>query len=98
MAFTTNSLPDYLARLKQKHLFRRRRVLESAQGVEVTIDGRQMLAFCSNDYLGLASHPELRQAMIDGVNKYGVGTGASHLLGGHTAAHHALEGFFADQE
>ena len=91
MAFTTNSLPDYLARLKQKHLFRRRRVLESAQGVEVTIDGRQMLAFCSNDYLGLASHPELRQAMIDGVNKYGVGTGASHLLGGHTAAHHALE-------
>ena len=55
-----------------------------------------MLAFCSNDYLGLANHPILRQAMIDGVNKYGVGAGASHLLSGHTAAHHALEEELAD--
>jgi 8-amino-7-oxononanoate synthase len=91
MTLTTKSLPDYLDRLKQKHLFRRRRVLESPQGVEVVIDGRPMLAFCSNDYLGLANHPLLRQAMIDGVDKYGVGAGASHLLSGHTAAHHALE-------
>lgn len=91
MTLTTKSLPDYLDRLKQKRLFRRRRVLESPQGVEVVIDGRPMLAFCSNDYLGLANHPLLRQAMIDGVNKYGVGAGASHLLSGHTAAHHALE-------
>ena len=91
MTLTTKSLPDYLDRLKQKHLFRRRRVLESPQGVEVVVDGRPMLAFCSNDYLGLANHPLLRQAMIDGVNKYGVGAGASHLLSGHTAAHHALE-------
>jgi 8-amino-7-oxononanoate synthase len=50
-----------------------------------------MLAFCNNDYLGLANHPKLRQAMADGLNKYGVGAGASHLLSGHTAAHHALE-------
>jgi len=91
MALTTNSLPGYLDRLKQKHLLRKRRVLETAQGVEVGIDGRRMLAFCSNDYLGLANHPLLRQAMIDGVNRYGVGAGASHLLSGHTAAHHALE-------
>jgi 8-amino-7-oxononanoate synthase len=91
MALTTNSLSDYLAGLKQKHLFRRRRVLESPQGVDITVDGRPMLAFCSNDYLGLANHPVLQQAMIEGVNKYGAGAGASHLLSGHTAAHHALE-------
>ena len=91
MALTTNSLPGFLDDLKRQHLFRRRRVLESPQGVEITIDGRPMLAFCSNDYLGLANHPKLRQAMADGLNKYGVGAGASHLLSGHTAAHHALE-------
>jgi len=96
MALSTKSLPDYLGRLKQQHLFRRRRVLQSPQGVEVTVDGRPMLAFCSNDYLGLANHPLLRQAMIDGVNRYGVGAGASHLLSGHTAAHHALEEELAD--
>jgi len=91
MALTTKSLPDHLASLEQKHLFRRRRVLESPQGVEITVDGRSMLAFCSNDYLGLANHPDLRKAMIDGVKRYGVGAGASHLLSGHTTAHHALE-------
>jgi len=91
MALTTNSLPDLLAGLKRRHLFRRRRVLDSPQGVEITFDGRPMLGFCSNDYLGLANHPKLKQAMIDGVNRYGVGAGASHLLSGHTAAHHALE-------
>ena len=91
MALTTNSLPDFLAGLKRRHLFRRRRVLESPQGVEITVDSRPMLAFCSNDYLGLANHPKLKQAMIDGINRYGVGAGASHLLSGHTAAHHALE-------
>jgi len=91
MALTTNSLPVLLAGLKRQHLFRRRRVLESPQGVEITVDGRQMLGFCSNDYLGLANHPKLKQAMIDGVDRYGVGAGASHLLSGHTAAHHALE-------
>lgn len=90
------SLIPYLDGLKQKHLFRQRRVLESAQGVEVRIDGRDMLAFCSNDYLGLANHPVLKQAMLAGVEKYGVGAGASHLLSGHTAAHHALEEALAE--
>jgi len=85
------TLTPYLDDLKQKHLFRGRRVLESAQGVEVQIDGRAMLAFCSNDYLGLANHPALKEAMIKGVQQYGVGAGASHLLSGHTASHHALE-------
>jgi len=85
------SLTEYLEQLQQKHLYRRRRVLASPQGVEVLIDDRQMLAFCSNDYLGLANHPALKQAMIAGVEKYGVGAGASHLLSGHSAAHHALE-------
>jgi 8-amino-7-oxononanoate synthase len=87
----TRTLTPYLDDLRQKHLFRRRRVLESAQGVELEIDGRAMLGFCSNDYLGLANHPALREAMINGVQRYGVGAGASHLLSGHTASHHALE-------
>lgn len=90
------SLTAYLQELKRKHLYRRRRVLSSPQGVEVRVDGRQMLAFCSNDYLGLANHPALKQAMIAGVKKYGVGAGASHLLSGHSAAHHALEEELAD--
>lgn len=90
------SLTVYLQELQQKHRYRRRRVLASPQGVEVRIDGRQMLAFCSNDYLGLANHPDLKQAMIAGVEKYGVGAGASHLLSGHGAAHHALEEELAD--
>lgn len=66
-------------------------MLSSAQGVEIVVDKKRLLAFCSNDYLGLASHPDLRRAMIDGINRYGVGAGASHLLSGHSSAHHALE-------
>ena len=49
------------------------------------------LAFCSNDYLGLANHPRMTQAMMDGIQRYGVGSGASHLISGHSLAHHALE-------
>ena len=51
----------------------------------------QRLAFCSNDYLGLANHPELIEALIEGARRFGVGSGASHLISGHTVAHHQLE-------
>jgi len=91
MALTTNTLQAFLADLHRQHQFRTRRVLSSAQGVEIVVDKKRLLAFCSNDYLGLASHPDLRRAMIDGINRYGVGAGASHLLSGHSSAHHALE-------
>jgi 8-amino-7-oxononanoate synthase len=55
------------------------------------IEGQEYLAFCSNDYLGLANHPQLVAAACEGARLYGVGAGASHLISGHSAAHHALE-------
>ncbi len=57
----------------------------------MVIDGRKVIGFCSNDYLGLANHPDVRAALIKGVERYGVGSGAAHLVNGHTRAHHALE-------
>ena len=72
-------------------LLRQRRVLESAQGVHVASDGKPYLSFCSNDYLGLASHPQLIAALQVGAQQYGVGAGASHLVSGHHSAHHQLE-------
>ena len=55
------------------------------------IDGSSVIGFCSNDYLGLANHPAVKQAMIDAVEHYGVGSGAAHLVNGHSSAHHQLE-------
>ena len=80
-----------LAALEEQGLRRRRRVLESPQRAHVTVDGRDYVAFCSNDYLGLAADPELVAAAREGAERYGVGAGASHLVLGHTFAHHALE-------
>ncbi len=77
-------------------LLRQRRVLESAQGVRVTIDGKPYLSFCSNDYLGLANHPQLIVALQQGAQQYGVGAGASHLVSGHFKAHHDLEQALAE--
>jgi 8-amino-7-oxononanoate synthase len=85
------TLANDLAALEAQGLRRRRRVLQSAQRAHVTVDGRDYVAFCSNDYLGLAAHPELIEAAREGAARYGVGAGASHLVLGHTAAHHALE-------
>jgi len=72
-------------------LLRRRRVLESPQGVHVSVDGKPYLSFGSNDYLGLANHPQLISALQTGAQKHGVGSGASHLVSGHFAAHQQLE-------
>jgi 8-amino-7-oxononanoate synthase len=72
-------------------LYRRRQVLDGPQGVEVRIEGRSYLSFCSNDYLGLANHPEVLAAFRRGLDEYGAGSGAAHLISGHSRAHHALE-------
>jgi len=72
-------------------LLRRRHVLETPQDVRVSVDGLSYLSFCSNDYLGLANHPQLVVALQAGAQQYGVGAGASHLVSGHFAAHHQLE-------
>ena len=85
------ALASELAQLEQRGLARRRRVLETPQGARVTVDGREFVAFCSNDYLGLAAHPELIEAARQGAARFGVGAGASHLILGHATAHHELE-------
>jgi len=90
------NLHTELQQRKQDDLYRSRRVTESAQGAEIIVDGKKLLSFCSNDYLGLANHPDIRNAFIKGVEKYGVGSGAAHLVSGHSAAHHALEEELAD--
>ena len=89
-------LQDKLAALDGDHRRRRCPVLDSPQGPHVRIDGRDYLAFASNDYLGLANHPVLVAAARDGALRWGVGGGASHLVAGHSAAHAALEQALAD--
>ncbi|HUX62482.1 8-amino-7-oxononanoate synthase [Sulfuricella sp.] len=84
-------LADELKDLEAAGLRRHRRVLESPQGTRIVVDGRECLSFCSNDYLGLASHPALIGAAQSAVARYGVGAGASHLVSGHSALHHELE-------
>lgn len=90
------TLSEELALRRAKHLYRERHVLESPTGVEVQLDGESLLSFCSNDYLGLANHPRVTDAFRAGVDRYGVGAGASHLVSGHSRAHHALEEELAD--
>jgi len=85
------SLAPELERLRLEHLYRRRRVAKGPQGPVMVVDDRPMLAFCSNDYLGLANEPRIGEAMAAAVRRYGVGAGAAHLVTGHSAAHHALE-------
>src|SRR5438105_6320512 len=94
--YLVKSLEENLQLRRQSHLYREREILASAQGVEVTVDNKRLLAFCSNDYLGLANHPDVVRAMQDGAARYGAGAGASHLVSGHSAAHHALEEELAD--
>jgi 8-amino-7-oxononanoate synthase len=92
--------PDDLApeldRLRGAGLYRRRRVLGGPQQPRCLVDGRPMLSFCSNDYLGLANHPEVISALRQGAERWGVGSGAAHLVNGHSAAHQALEEELAD--
>lgn len=76
---------------RQNKLYRRRKILQSPQGAQVRVDGRACIGFSSNDYLGLANHPALITALKDTADKYGVGSGASHLVSGHSAIHQALE-------
>ncbi len=62
----------------------------------MTIDGHKVISFCSNDYLGLANHPRVKAAFIDGIERYGAGSGAAHLINGHSRAHHQLEEALAE--
>ena len=86
-----DSLEQELSQRKTAGLLRRRRLLESAQGAHIRVDEREVLSFCSNDYLGLANHPALIAAAKAAANDVGVGSGASHLITGHHRLHHELE-------
>jgi len=90
------SLERELQQLDAARLRRRRRVADTPCAPHVTVDGRPMLAFCSNDYLGLAAHPRLVEALAEGAARYGVGSGGSHLISGHSRAHVLLEERFAE--
>lgn len=85
------SFASELTALQQQNLYRRRRVVDGPQDVLLQLDGRQVVNFCSNDYLGLANHPEVIAAFKRGAERYGVGSGSAHLVCGHSQAHHALE-------
>lgn len=76
---------------KQASLYRRPRLVAGAQQPEMLVDGQRMIGFCSNDYLGLAADPRVARAFKDGVDQYGSGSGAAHLVTGHSTAHQALE-------
>ncbi len=91
-----SGLKDALTARKQQHLYRQRRLLESAQGVEVQVDGKHVHNFCSNDYLALANHPEVVAAFKQAADEFGVGSGSSHLVCGHSRLHHQLEDELAD--
>lgn len=86
-----NQLRAALTERRTAHLYRQRHILHSPAGPEVVVDGRRCLAFCSNDYLGLANHPEVVAAFKKAADEYGVGSGAAHLVYGHSREHHALE-------
>ena len=84
-------LRQELEKRKRLHRYRSRRIIKSPQQAEILIDDKNLISFCSNDYLGLANHPKIKQATIDAINKFGVGSGSAHLVSGHSVAHHQLE-------
>jgi 8-amino-7-oxononanoate synthase len=89
-------LATRLAERRAASLYRQRPLLDSPQGPLVRVDGRELLAFCSNDYLGLANHPQVIEAWRAGALRWGVGGGASHLVIGHSTPHHELEEALAE--
>ena len=80
-----------LADMERQGLRRHRRLLDSPQGVQVRVDGRNYLSFCSNDYLGLAADPRIAEAAVESIRHLGLGAGASHLVSGHHRIHDELE-------
>ena len=91
MKYDSSLLKTWLLERKKRSLYRTLNVLETPQQVRVKIDGRELLSFSSNDYLGLANHPSVIVAFKKAVDKYGVGSGSSHLVSGHFKEHESLE-------
>jgi 8-amino-7-oxononanoate synthase len=91
MATLLQRLDSRLAQRRAAELYRSRRTLQSPQQVRPAVDGRELLSFCSNDYLGLANHPAVIASFHAGLDQWGAGSGASHLVSGHSLPHHTLE-------
>lgn len=91
-----NELTASLAERKAAGRYRQNRLRVGEQGVHIHLGDKPILSFCSNDYLGLAAHPDIKQAFKEAVDKEGVGSGAAHLLTGHSYYHQALEEKLAD--
>ena len=96
MDVAQEKLKSDLAQRHADHLYRSRQTIDGPQGARIIIDGKKYLNFSSNDYLGLANHPDVVKALQQGAEKYGVGSGAAHLISGHSIAHHTLEEELAD--
>ena len=92
----SKELGESLAQRRRDGLYRQRQILESAQGVNVALNGRCYLNFSSNDYLGLANHPQVVEAFSKAAKQFGVGSGASHLVVGHQRPHAELEEYIAE--
>jgi 8-amino-7-oxononanoate synthase len=86
-----SELQQRLEELERQNLFRKLRRVSSPQGTRITVDGRDLLNFSSNDYLGLATHPKLKAAAIEATERFGTGSGASRLISGSLEPHHLLE-------
>ncbi|MHB8958755.1 MAG: glycine C-acetyltransferase [Candidatus Limnocylindrales bacterium] len=84
-------LGDELAALRERHLYRPLRVMSSAQGPIVSLDGRRVISMSSNDYLGLTHHPRMKRAALDAVERYGAGSGAVRTIAGTMTLHEELE-------
>ncbi|MFP8966398.1 8-amino-7-oxononanoate synthase [Pokkaliibacter sp. CJK22405] len=89
-------LQERLLKQQAQHRYRQRQTLESPQQAHVQLQGKTLLNFCSNDYLGLANHPKLIESAGAALRRFGTGSGASHLVCGHSSAHHALEEALAE--
>ena len=91
-----STIKKWLSEKKSQQRYRSHRITETPQHARMLIDGQSVLNFCSNDYLGLANHPNILSSFKKAVDTYGVGSGSAHLISGHSKAHQALEESLAD--
>jgi glycine C-acetyltransferase/8-amino-7-oxononanoate synthase len=94
----SSEIEDRLDEIKDRGLYRRMRCVSGPQGPRVLLDGRPVLLLCSNNYLGLADHPRVREAAAEAAMRYGAGSGASRLVSGNMTIHRRLEEQLADFE
>ena len=86
-----NRLQDEISGIKEAGLYKQERIIESQQQAEITVNKKQVLNFCANNYLGLANHPELIQAAKEGVEKWGFGLSSVRFICGTQSIHKQLE-------